>query len=193
MCFTLFPIHYPNLILSIVAVKYFGKLYFPTLFLATWDPQLKERGYDTVLPDQGYHTSQAVVIDESGAMVEGWLMWGNRRNLEKDLFQYHLVHHGSHVRYTGLNPGLCVEEAVSDRLTDGHASTLYNLRYWKQRCSRSRIHTYIYCFVQVSNRGNMEENCCSFVLSHCLGLAIYTKRQAQLQRHAFQLVILTRR
>jgi hypothetical protein len=144
-----------------------------------------------VLPDQGYHTSQAVVIGESGAMVEGWFMWGNRRNLEEDLFQCHLAHYESHVSYTGLNPGLYVEEAASDRLTYGNASTLYNLRHWNRRCRWSWIYTYIYCFVQVSNRGSIEENCCSFVLSHCLGLAIYTKRQAQLQRHAFQLVNLT--
>jgi hypothetical protein len=70
-----------------------------------------------------------VVIDESGAMVEGSFMWGNRRNLEKVLFHCHLIHHESYVSYTGLNPGLCVEEAASERLTYGNASTLYNLRY----------------------------------------------------------------
>jgi hypothetical protein len=51
------------------------KVFSKTLFLYSAagnvrSPTQRKR-CDTVLPDQGYHTSQAVVIGESGAMVEG--------------------------------------------------------------------------------------------------------------------------
>jgi hypothetical protein len=36
------------------------------------NPQLKDRGGDNVLPDQGYLTPQGAVIDEYKAMVELW-------------------------------------------------------------------------------------------------------------------------
>jgi hypothetical protein len=36
-------------------------------------PQLKDQVFNNVLPGQGYHTSQGVVIKEYGTMVESRL------------------------------------------------------------------------------------------------------------------------
>jgi hypothetical protein len=56
--------------------------------------QTKDRGYDNVLPDQDYHTSQGAVMDEYRESEELRLKVENESRLQKYLLQSHVAHLG---------------------------------------------------------------------------------------------------
>jgi hypothetical protein len=72
-----------------------------------WSPQLEDRGYDNVLPDQSYLTPQESVIDECGAMMKWWLAGENQRNSENNWLHCHFVYHKPHMK----SPGALLWEA----------------------------------------------------------------------------------
>jgi hypothetical protein len=81
-------------------------------------------GCDNVLPDQGHHTSQGIVTERSGAMVEWWLPVKSCRNLKSKysiatLSTINLTR--SHMK---LNPRLWGEKAIKIRSSNtGHNFT----------------------------------------------------------------------
>jgi hypothetical protein len=55
----------------------------------------------------------------------GMILTGNPKNSEKNLSQYHFVHHRSHWIDLGANPGCRGEKSVTNRLSHGTANMVF--------------------------------------------------------------------
>jgi hypothetical protein len=73
--------------------------------IAGSSPQLKNRGCENLLPDQGHSSPQGVAIGQYGAMVEWWLGRKNQKILGEKPVPVTLCTW----RHVALNPRLCVE------------------------------------------------------------------------------------